>query len=56
MIVYQPNSVVSHYNVTAIGEVASRLVMDTLLVDKRVFGPDHRTVLVPLVIHREIQI
>lgn len=56
VVVYQTESVCTDDHVTAVREVAVRLVMDTLLVDERVFGPNHRTKLMALVVDGEIDI
>ena len=56
VVVEEPNGVVSLDYIASVGHVASCLIVDAMLVDKRVFGPHHSTILMPFIIDCKIQI
>ena len=56
VIIDQAEGIGANDHITTVGEVAPRLIMNALLMDKRVLGPDHRAVLMAAVINREIEI
>lgn len=56
MVVDEPDRIVSDDDIAAVGYVSARLIVDALFVDKRIFGPYHRAVLMPFVVHHKIEV